>query len=69
MNNLIEALNIFKKYIGDKTYPTWCEHDVLGICCDIEDNISEEDIKRLDELGFFYSEEYDCYISYLYGSC
>lgn len=30
MNDLIEALNIFNKYISPmERYPTWCEHDVL----------------------------------------
>ncbi len=68
MKDLIEALKIFEKYIGDKIYPTWAEHDEFGVCCDKE-NMSEEDIKKLDELGFFYNEEYECFVSYKYGSC
>ncbi len=68
MKDLIEALKIFEKYIGDKKYPTWAEHDELGVNCSKE-NMSKEDIKRLDELGFFYEPEYECFISYKYGSC
>lgn len=68
MNDLIEALNIFKKYMGDVKYPTWAEHDEFGVCCGNE-NITEEDIKRLDELGFFYDDEYDCFKSFRYGGC
>lgn len=62
MDDLIEALGIFKKYIHDdfgKKYPTHCEHDVLLISVE-SDDISKEDLERLKELGFFYLREYDC---------
>ncbi len=68
MKDLIEALKIFEKYIGDEKYPTWAEHDVFGVNCDIE-NMTEEDIKKLDDLGFFWNHEYECFTSYRYGSC
>jgi hypothetical protein len=31
-----------------------------------EDEVSEEDKKRLDELGFYFGD--DCWVSYKYGS-
>lgn len=68
MNDLIEALNIFLKYIGNEKYPTWAEHDEFGVNCPIE-NMSEEDIKKLDELGFFWDNNYECFISFRFGSC
>ncbi len=68
MKDLIEALKIFEKYIGDEKYPTWAEHDEFGVNCPIN-GMSEEDIKKLDELGFFWSGEYECFVSFKYGSC
>ena len=69
MEDLIKALQIFLKYANEK-YPTHCEHDVMMIGeIDRKDIISEEDIEKLDELGFFWSDEYGSFISYRYGSC
>lgn len=64
MNDLIEALTIFSKYTQDK-YPTHCEHDELMILVDPA-LVSDEDITRLDELGFFPSDEY--FKSFRFGS-
>lgn len=66
MKDLIEALQIFAKYT-DTEYPTHCEHDVLSIMEVDRENVSDEDHKRLDELGFFWSKE-DCYQSFRFGS-
>ena len=65
MKDLIEALTIFLKY-KDEEYPTHCGYDVLYIMGVEEDEVSEEDKKRLDELGFHFGE--DCWESYKYGS-
>jgi hypothetical protein len=68
MKQLIEALQIFLKY-GNLDYPTHCEHDTLMICGIDPKIVSEEDIKKLDELGFFVGEEFpDTFISFRYGS-
>ena len=48
MDDLIEALQIFRKY-GNSHYPTHCEHDVMTVCIN-PDDVSEEDILRLDTL-------------------
>jgi len=75
MDDLIEALTIFKKYVeADDNYakhnPTHCEHDVFMVCANIkEDAVSDEDKKRLDELSFAWNGEYDCWSSYRFGSC
>ena len=67
MENLIKALQIFLKYKNAK-WPTNCSHDVLAIMEIDQDEVSSEDIEILDELGFFWSEEHECFISFHYGS-
>lgn len=67
MNDLIEALQIFSKYTNTK-YPTWCEHDVMHICDVNPDEVSQEDLERLDDLGFFVSQEDGEFMSYRFGS-
>ena len=56
MNELIEALTIFAKYTQHDR-PTYCEHDTLMVLVD-PSVVSEEDIVKLDELGFFPSDEH-----------
>ncbi len=67
MENLIKALQIFLKY-KNVDNPTNCSHDVLCIMDISQEEVSAEDIKTLDELGFFWSEEYECFASFRYGS-
>jgi hypothetical protein len=67
MEQLIEALNIFLKY-GNPTYPTHCEHDILAVVDYSKSDIPKADRKRLKELGFFWSNEDEAFISYRYGS-
>jgi len=67
MDNLIEALQIFRKY-GNPDFPTHCEHDVLWICGISPDDVSDEDKKRLNEIGFFHNEDDDLFKSYVFGS-
>ena len=70
MDELVEALQIFLKYDNPK-YPTHCKHDVLYVFVNAN-LVSEDDIKKLDELGFIVQKgEYgddDCFISFRYGS-
>ncbi len=67
MEDLIKALQIFLKY-GNPDYPTHCEHDVLYVDINPE-KVSEEDLKKLDKLGFIPDEEYDAgFKSYQFGS-
>jgi hypothetical protein len=68
MEQLIEALQIFLKY-KNENYPTHCEHDTLYIMGVEKDDVSPEDVNRLEELGFFWSEEDDgVFMSFKYGS-
>ena len=66
MDDLIKALQIFRKYTDTK-YPTACEHDVMYINVEF-DKVSEEDIEALEALSFKKSE-YDIFQSYRFGSC
>ena len=53
--------------MANEMYPTWCEHDVLHVCCDAT-IVSKDDIVRLDTLGFILDDE-GSFISFKYGSC
>ena len=69
MKDLIRALQILLKYANDDKNPTHCEHDQLYIGCGIElEQVSEEDIKELDDLGVFWSDEDEGFISFRFGS-
>jgi hypothetical protein len=67
MSDLIEALTIFLKYRNDH-WPTHCEHDVLYIMGVEKGEVSPEDAARLEELGFKFGGEGDCWYSFRYGS-
>lgn len=65
MDDLIEALTIFRKY-GNPKFPTHCEHDELFICGIEPGAVSHVDVERLDQLGFF--SDGDAFKSYRFGS-
>lgn len=69
MRELIQALEIFLKYLGDKPYPTHCEHDVLLVLVSPSD-VTEEDKKTLEKLHFYSDsvEFEDCFYSFYYGN-
>lgn len=68
MGDLIKAFQIFSKYSKSK-YPTNCSHDLLFVDVNPE-LVSKEDIKILDTLGFFISQEFDDgFSSFRFGSC
>jgi hypothetical protein len=67
MDELIQALEIFKKY-QNLEWPTHCEHDVMLVVGIKQNEVSEEDTQKLNELGFTWMQEYECFGSYYYGS-
>lgn len=71
MEDLIKALQILLKY-GNPDYPTNCVHDELWICGINPDDVSQEDITNLKELGFFITDEFGSdnkqFKSYRFGS-
>ena len=69
MKDLIEALQIFLKYIPKEHHgATGCEHDMLTIYFVDPSEVSAEDTKRLDELGFFVDGHEECFRSFRFGS-
>lgn len=69
MDDLIKALQIFRKY-GNPKFPTICEHDVMIICGISPEDVSPEDKEELDKLGFHITTEYGelSFASFLFGS-
>ena len=71
MDDLIEALTILKKYVEagsyEDKYPTHCEHDEL-IMSVSPYFVSEEDMARLQQLGFEYDMEDEKIYSFRFGS-
>ena len=71
MKDLIEALQIFLKYVkgtSAEKWPTHCEHDELTVDVNPE-LVSKKDTKRLAELGFEAYEDSDHFTSFRFGSC
>lgn len=71
MKDLIESLQIFLKYFPDVGSPAHCEHDIfmLAVANDKDAITDPHDRERLDELGWFFSSEYECWCSFRFGSC
>ena len=67
MEQLIEALQIFLKYVNLYN-PTNCGHDALYIMGVNKDDVSPEDRERLEQLDFLWDEDEEVYYSFRYGS-
>ena len=61
---LIEVLKILAAYICDWDCPLSAEHDVI-IFNTYYDDIPKDVLETLDELGCFYSDEYDSLIMFV----
>jgi len=70
MDDLIEALKIFRKYMNEDEYsPTNCEHDIFRVAYGITPNIMPPiDVRRLRELSFIWDEDLSCWSSFRFGS-
>lgn len=70
MHELIQALTFADEILKDglPDYPTYCSHDCLWLCIDIE-QFDKDKRDKMDELGFFVCEEDECFKSYRFGSC
>ena len=67
MKDLIEALTIFAKY-KDEYAPIHCEHEILMVPGISDTDLSDEDRKRVEELGFDWDSDFDCWTSLRFGS-
>lgn len=70
MDDLIEALHIFRKYMSKDVYnPTNCEHDIFRVAYGINENMmSREDVDRLEKLSFRWNSDLNCWSSFRFGS-
>ena len=59
MDDLIEALQIMRRHSANNRNPTHCEHDELYVYVDDVRKFSQEEKKRLDELGFIGDFSFD----------
>lgn len=66
MDQLIKALQLFRKY-ENRTYPTYCKHDMLYVCIDPA-RVSNEDKAKLDVMGFFPDDNNEVFMSFHFGS-
>lgn len=64
---LVEALQIFDKYLTEDQFFTHCEHDELLVVVE-ESTVSLEDALRLNELGFHANSD-GIFRSFRHGSC
>ncbi len=70
MKDLIEALTILAKYMDpEEKWPTSCMRGVLYVYGIEVEDVSEEDIKKLDELGFIPNNAASGFQSFRFGSC
>ncbi len=51
--DLIDAVRIFDKYVGDEPAGMYCSHDELTICGVDPGKLSRDDLARVVEAGFF----------------
>jgi hypothetical protein len=69
LNAVIEGLEILAKYCekGRDSHEISASHDVIyaGPACEGEGSIPEPDRKRLDELGWFYDKQTDCWARFV----
>lgn len=66
VKDFIEACQIFLKY-GDIAYPFACEHDILYVFYD-GSVMSDDDLDRLELLGFNWDDDEQHFYSFKYGS-
>jgi hypothetical protein len=70
MKDLIEALQIFLKYTGDHPMPTQCDEDLMYIgWMDEWEEVTETDLKRLNQLSFYHNKIGRGFHSDRFGSC
>jgi hypothetical protein len=67
MADLILALQIFQKY-SDQFNPIRCRHNLIMVVGVEESRVAIGDILTLSALGFSWSPEYGCFVSYRFGS-
>lgn len=65
--DLLAALRTLAKHPSNEISPFHCEHDKLMVMADPA-RFSEEELTRLDELGFHADQDTETFYSFRYGS-
>jgi hypothetical protein len=65
--DLLEALEILAKYPSNFTSPLHCEHDHLTVMAD-PDQFTDDELIRLERLGFFPKRDEGVFCSFRFGS-
>jgi len=70
LQDFVEALTILMGYDSEGSYsPTNCQHDILRVYVSEGNDVTEEDAKRLNELGFDWDgDDLECWYSFRFGS-
>jgi hypothetical protein len=63
MEDIIKGLLILQKYVGDKGDFS-AEHDQVYAGGDGQENMTEEDKKKMEEAGWFFAKETDSWSSF-----
>lgn len=70
MAALLEGLGILAEFMPKTNWPTNCSHDLLTVNCSAPPvKVGPVKTRRLNELGFLYFEEDECWGSSRFGSC
>lgn len=59
LSTLLEGMQILNKYMGKVEGECAAEHDIIYLPGPSKEELSAEDAKRLDDLGFFFDDQYD----------
>ncbi len=62
--DLLEALKILNKYIEDDGTFNYCDHDQMCFGPNRKD-LDKKDLVKLHKLGFWWSENYDCWSCFI----
>ncbi len=60
VDNIIEGLSIMRKYAGGDPFFVQAEHDEI-YALSTEVQLSDEDVKRLEELGWLEDSDMGCW--------
>lgn len=67
MDDLIQSLQIFRKYLNGKDQFTYCQDDALFVKLD-PSLVTHEDFNKLEKLGFYEAPEYGkCFVGYRFS--
>jgi len=67
MDDLIEALKIFRT-VANPYAPLHCEHDTLYIMGISKEDLTQENIDTLENLGFYWDDAEEVFYSFRFGS-